>query len=543
MTSDCKRSIAAALVLTCTARHTVSAQQPQSSGPVVARAPSNRLADSLYAAGDASAAARQYRAVLSAEPNNTRALYMLAKMLEDSPREAASLLERYTTLIPNDPWGFIALGTARGRAGDVPGALKAFAAAERLAPNEGDVHIGRARMLAAARHTDAAIAAYVRWTSTHPKDDAAQRELAAQYRRAGRPNAAIATLERAQQVAPDERTKRQLVALRAQIAPRLEPQASGSRDSDGISITSTGAAAGIVVGEGVGLTAGGGVRRTSDGVISTRLIDGRAAVTWAPTTATRVDLQGGFLVTPGDTTTVLVPPPGRGQGQGQGRPPLLVIGSGNTGLFPSARLRYQWRDIGGRARLDLRATHSLLDASPLLVHNQVQRSEVGAEGELPLAGSVAVRGLARMALIHSVVDDNSRATFGARLVGKFPDGGEITLGGQQFAYAHASATGYFAPRQARTVEIGGYREGETESGVTFALDLGAGGQQVTEWGTPASAWAPAFRGWASLGIPLAPGRELRFEGEAYDARIGSELATGGARWRYGSVAVSLRWAF
>jgi hypothetical protein len=258
---------------------------------------------------------------------------------------------------------------------------------------------------------------------------------------------------------------------------------------------------------------------------------------------TRVDLQGGFLVAPGDTTTVLVPPPGRGQGQGQGRPPLLVIGSGSTGLFPAARLRYQWRDVGGRARLDLRATQALLDASPVLVHNQVQRSELGAEGDLPVAGPIAIRGLARIASIRSVVDDNSRAMFGARLVGKFRDGSEITFGGQQFTYAHASATGYFAPQQARTLEVGAYREGETERGVTFALDLGAGGQQVTEWGTPASAWAPAFRGWASLGIPLAPGRELRFEAEAYDARIGSELATGGERWRYGSGAVSLRWAF
>jgi len=173
----------------------------------------------------------------------------------------------------------------------------------------------------------------------------------------------------------------------------------------------------------------------------------------------------------------------------------------------------------------------------------VQRSELGAEGELPLVGPIAVRGLARMASIHSAADDNSRAIFGARVVGRFSGGGEITLGGQQFTYAHASATGYFAPRQARTLEVGGYREVETESGVTFALDLGAGGQQVTEWGAAASAWEPAFRGWASLGIPLAPGRELRFECEAYDARIGSELATVAARWRYGSGAVSLRWAF
>jgi tetratricopeptide (TPR) repeat protein len=543
MTYDRQRSIAAAVVLTCAAMHAVNAQQPQSTRPVVARLPSNRLADSLYTAGDASAAEHQYRAVLSTEPNNTRALYMLAQLLVRSPREAVSLLERYTALVPVDAWGFIALGTARGRAGDVSGALDAFDAAGRLAPNERDVHVDRARMLAAARHTDAAITTYSRWTSTHSTDAEAQRELAAQYRRAGRPNAAIAALERAQRDAPDARTSRQLTALRAQTAPRLDPQASGSRDSDGISVTFAGATVGFVVGEGVGLSVGGGLRRTSDGVRSTRLSEGRAAATWAPTATTRVDLQGAFVVTPGDTTTVLVPASGRGQGQGQGQGPTPVTSSGSTRLFPAGRLRYQWRDVEARGRLDLRATHALLDASPLLVHNQVQRSELGGEGELRLAGPVAVRGLARMASIRSALDDNSRATFGARLVGMFPGGGEITFGGQQFTYAHASTAGYFAPQRARTLEVGAYREMETESGVTFALDLGAGGQQVTEWGVAASAWAPALRGWASLGIPLAPGRELRFETEAYDARIGSELATGGARWRYGSGAVSLRWAF
>jgi hypothetical protein len=250
-------------------------------------------------------------------------------------------------------------------------------------------------------------------------------------------------------------------------------------------------------------------------------------------------------MTPDDTATVPVPLPDFGQGPGPGQVPTPVTSSGGNRLYPVGRLRYQWRDVDGRGRLDLRATHTLLDASPLLVHNQVQRSELGGEGELQLAGPIAVRGLARMASIRSAIDDNSRTTVGARLVGRLGGGGggEITLGGQQFTYAHASATGYFAPRQARTLEIGGYREVETESGVTFALDLGAGGQQVTEWGTSASGWEPAFRGWASLGIPLAPGRELRFEGEAYDARIGSELATGAARWRYGSGAVSLRWAF
>jgi hypothetical protein len=321
--------------------------------------------------------------------------------------------------------------------------------------------------------------------------------------------------------------------------PWLEPEASRSRDSDGISVMFTGVAAGFVLGGAVGLSAGGGLRRTSDGVRTTRVSEGRAAATWAPTTTTRVDVESGFAVTPGETTTVVLPPVDLGQTP----TPSVATLVGSTRLFPMGRLRFQWRDAESRGRLDLRATHALLAASPRLVQNQVQRSEVGGEGELRVAGPVAIRGLARVASIRSTVDDNSRATFGARLVGRLPGGGEITVGGQQFTYAHASTAGYSAPQQTRIVEVGVYRELETERGVSFAVDLGAGGQQVTEWGAPVSPWAPALRGWASFGIPLAPGRELRFEAEGYDARIGSELATGGARWRYGSGAVSLRWAF
>src|SRR5262245_6054852 len=304
-------------------------------------------------------------------------------------------------------------------------------------------------------------------------------------------------------------------------------EASRSRDSDGISVTFIGAGAGLVVGKGVGLSVGGGLRRTSDRARSTRVSEGRALATWVPSATTRVELESGFAVTPGETTSVLVPPVDLGQAP---TPPAVTV-VGSARLFPMGRLRYQWRDVEGRGKLDLRATHALLEASPRLVHNQVQRSELGGEGELRLAGPVAIRGLARVASMHSTVDDNSRATFGARVVGKFPAVGEITVGGQQFTYAHASAVGYPAPQQTRTLEVGAYRELETERGVTLALDVGAGGQQVTEWGFPVSAWEPAFRGWASLGLPLGSGRELRFETEGYDARIGTELAAADARWR------------
>jgi hypothetical protein len=176
------------------------------------------------------------------------------------------------------------------------------------------------------------------------------------------------------------------------------------------------------------------------------------------------------------------------------------------------------------------------------VRNDVERSEIGGEGELRILGPFAARALLRGASIRSALDANSRATIGGRLVVSTAFLGELGAGLQQLTYAHASTAGYFAPQWTRTAEVGLYRELEAERGTTLAIDLGAGAQRVAEWGATPSNWSPAFRGWAALGVPIAPGRELRVEVESYDAKIGSEIATASSRWRYASGSISLRWS-
>lgn len=211
-------------------------------------------------------------------------------------------------------------------------------------------------------------------------------------------------------------------------------------------------------------------------------------------------------------------------------------------VVPVGRLRYVWREPEGRARVDLRGGHVLLAASPLLVRNRVTRTEIGGEAELRVIGPIALRATARTATIESSSDANSRRTIGGRVAVPVRFAGELTAGWQRMTYARASTVGYFAPRLAETAELGAYRESESESGLTVALDLGAGVQRVADWGVAASGWSPAVRGWAALGVPLAPGRELRLEAEAYDARIGTEVAAAGSRWRYGSLSIGVRWS-
>ncbi|MGH2608393.1 MAG: hypothetical protein ACRDHF_04830, partial [Tepidiformaceae bacterium] len=85
-----------------------------------------------------------------------------------------------------------------------------------------------------------------------------------------------------------------------------------------------------------------------------------------------------------------------------------------------------------------------------------------------------------------------------------------------------------------------YLELET-GGVALALDVGAGVQRVAEHGAGVGPWDRALRLYSLVVVPLAPGRQMLLEVEAYDGLIGTERA-GSAAWRQLSGALSLRWA-
>src|SRR2546430_4113087 len=112
-------------------------------------------------------------------------------------------------------------------------ALSPYTTLSRSAPAERDAIVGRARVLARARRTDAAIAAYEQWLAAHPTDAEAWRELGRERTRAGLPAEAAQALERAQALAPDGATARRLAVAQAAAAPPPAPQGSGRHDSDG----------------------------------------------------------------------------------------------------------------------------------------------------------------------------------------------------------------------------------------------------------------------------------------------------------------------
>ena len=502
------------------AQHAIA---PQGNGERVTLA----AADSAYAAGNAARAERAYRAVLQADPTSSRAAYQLAQLTGDRD-ERVRLLRRYVALEPRDAWGHIALGDALARVGDTRGGLAAYDSAERLAPGARDVHIGRTRVLARAQRTDDAIAGYERWTSGHPNDAEAWRELAAQRARAGRSRAALAALRQARAVAPEARPDRRIDDLQTGIAPWLEVTGAGSHDSDGNSTGRASVSMGAEPADAIGVRVQAAATRVSDGVLFATVRDAAVGASWRPKAALRLDARAGVALPDVSAQTV------NGTATGE--------------------LRIAWRQPGTANSVNARAGRTLASASPLLLRNGVVRDEVAARADREVTGPLRLRGLARVARITATGETNGRTLVGGGIAlgGTV---GEISATVQQIDFAHPSSSGYFAPRSARLAELGAYSEMETANGLRVALDVGVGAQQASPWAVserprgappfqspaPDDSWSAAYRAWTELAFPLAPGRELRLEVEAYDARIGSELAPNG-QWRFGSAALTLRWA-
>ena len=410
-------------------------------------------ADSAWAARAEIVAAREYAAVLAADPENSHATYRLAQLTRDDPA-ALRLFQRYVELEPEDPWGYMAVGEALARAGRYGDALQSYDAALRLAPDEPEAVAGRAKVFARARAA----------------------------------------------------------------APAVTPLVSGSRDSDGNTTFRLGGSAELQAGGGpLRLGVEASHDRVTDGVSTAGLEQLALRAAWR---ASRLASVEGAL----------------------GGTRLERSDRGSTTVVPTGRVRARWRSSAHGAAVDIRAQRGVLGVSPLLVDNRVVRTELRAVVEIPLTRTLKLRGLGRTALLRDTADLNHRTALGGVVaVALSPT---IELSGQvhQIRYSHASTAGYFAPRLGQVVEAGSYAELETPRGWLLALDVGAGAQRVAEFGGQPGPWTRSLRGYAFITAPLAPGRALQLELEWEDSKVAREAATTAGAWRYGSAALSLRWA-
>ena len=481
---------------------------------------------------------------------SSAAIFHRARAREGSDRAAAiALYRRYVTLEPRDAWGYMALGDALARSGDVRGALAQYDAAERIAPGERDVHVGRARLLARAGRTDDAISAYERWLARTPGDAEAWREVAAQQRRAGRYDEQVASLRRASSAdasgSARRTTERDIERARRAGQGTIEPRLSSSRDSDGLTTTSAGLTVASPLLGRARLSASTAAGSAGDGTSSRGSQGLTLGMEYRPLAQLRLQLAGGVAranrsFIDSTLTPTPSPTPGRGQPIPIGRP--SVSGASNFESFPVGNARLVWRKPGDAIAVDVRASRQLLDASPYLIAQGVLRDEASLALDLRLLGPFRARGFAKMGSVHNADESNGRQILGGALV-IAPAEYEISLRAQTMRYDTATTLAYFSPHQVRTVELGTYFERATDRGVTIAMDLGGGAQQVEEWGSTASAWSPTAHGWTQVVIPFSDTFALGTEIEAYDSRVGTDVRSPtvpASRWRYASAIVSLR---
>lgn len=438
-------------------------------------------ADSAYTAGNARAAAQEYAAVLAADPWNSRATYRLAQLQRHDLPVALRLFRRYVELEPSDPWGYMAVADLLARTRRFGEALRYYDAALRLAPRERDAVVGHARTLVRARRAGAAVAAYKAWLAAHPTDLEAKRELA---------------------------------AARVTAAPAITPLVNGSRDSDGNTTLRLGGVAELGASGPTRLGARATREQIRDGVTTIGLDELTLRAASQPGGRLQIDAQGGATR-------------------------IDAMGGASAMITPTGQVRARWRDPLGGPAVDLRARRNVIDASPLLVGNRVVRTEIGAIVELPVAGRLKLRGIGRTAALRSSFDVNHRTTFaGVAAVAVTPS---LELSGQvhEIRYSRLSSAGYFAPRLIQIAQVGSYIELETARSIVLALDFGAGVQRVAQQGAALGPWRRALQLYSLVAVPLAPGREVRFEVEGDDSGVATESATT-AQWRYVSMQLSLR---
>lgn len=126
--------------------------------PLAAQSAPLARADSLWAAGQRAAARPHYEAALREDPGLSRALFRAA--LFTTPRDSAlALYRRYTTLEPEDPWGWLAVGEHLESMGRERDAIAAYRQAVATAGADGPLaeRDAAAALLAARRRTAPAI--------------------------------------------------------------------------------------------------------------------------------------------------------------------------------------------------------------------------------------------------------------------------------------------------------------------------------------------------------------------------------------------------
>jgi len=473
-------------------------------------------ADAAYSADERERAERLYRAVLAYEPNNSRAVYQLARLSPPGSAEAVALLRRYVKLEPGDPWGYMALGDALATAGAVSEALEQYGHARLRAPDESDVYLGLGRILRDTGRTDELIETYEEWVLRQPKNASAWLELGRARQRAQRYPEAARAYAQSLALKPDERTRDRLEGVLAESTFALRPYLGRSDDSDGNRISRWGLNGDWQFTERsrLGLHA---ERADVRDASTSRTADEFALIAnWRPLAVLKLDGLAGIARLDADQ-------PGQ-----------------KATNHPLRRLRLRWTSPAEGPALELRFAQNPLIATPGLVAQPVELEEIKGGLDLPLTGSFRARARGQRGRLEAATDVNYRTGYQFGPVYRWRPAQEIGVFYSELGYAYPTAAGYFAPQRVQMVELGTYLEYEGLSPLTFALDAGAGQQRVAKQGEAPGDWIGASRLWALVSWTLKPGVRLELELEHYDSPVAGNAVTPTASWSSRSAILSLR---
>jgi len=363
-----------------------------------------------------------------------------------------------------------------------------------------------------SRDDEVALGWFKRYAVLEPDDAWGWLAVGDKLLRVGKTVEAREAYQRAAALAPEaEDVQQHLARGRLRAAPTLEPVGGYARDSDGHRTWKYGLNGDIALRGGWRF--GGLVMRSTigDGTGDATLDEGLLRLEGRPRIAWRVDFSGG--------------------------PAQLVAPGADPWLTGVADARIRWRRQA--TAVEIRVQRLAFGTSPQLVANRAMRDEAKLGVELP-AGPLLLRATGRAALIEALGEDANRRLQGdAALVLPLGWRGEISAQYHRIGYERATSAGYFAPKQAETIEGGTYWELGGDGAVSFSVDLGAGGQRVAEQGAAVGPWKVALRAWAMLAVDLSRTIQWRTEAEAYRAPFASAGVATTRDWRYASVSAGL----
>jgi tetratricopeptide repeat protein len=439
---------------------------------------------------------------------------------------------------PAIPVGILLLLT-RGLAAQTPDSVLIYA---KIVANEPDNARAVFRLASLRpRGSPEAISLLERYVRLEPGDASGQLALAEAYAAAGRFDAALQSLARAAELAPEERD---VAAVRQRIeraqrgaVPTVQPRISLTGDSDNNLLMQWTAAGDFVAGRFLRFGMLATQSRTSGGAEGFSAFDARASFQLrTPTTRYEMSAGGAFQL---------------------------------DYSMPVARARLRWSPAAQGPQIDLRATYAPMLISPLLMNNRAALLEARGAFDLPVFGMLHVRanvqrGHVATETVWNVSQDpqclnrnprrplpgcpapiittrqNARTGLGAGLVTRVNPVTEFSANYYQLSYdLPADSLGYFAPRLVQLLELGTYAEVYRIDPLTIAFDLGTGIQRSARHGAELGSWTPALRGWAQLTYPIGRAVELNLESEAYSSQ--AEAVTTSESWRSVSVSLSFRW--